>query len=105
MEITALTFDLLHYLLTIVAGSLCLALFRRNRQWGWLLMSVAFLQPVGFLITRAVLGHPMLTYKFSTVGADGLPSEIYRVDFPLLEMLAVIGLVLLVRSARRPTSV
>ena len=104
METIAIISHLLHYALAVVAAILCVRLFRRQRQFGWLLVGVVFLEPLLLLAMRAFRGRPLLSYETQTVGSDGVLHITYRLDFPVLYILAVIGLFMLFREARRGTS-
>lgn len=101
MEIIAITSNLLHYVLAVVGVVLCVVLFRHRRQCGWLLVGTVFLQPLVLLVMRACRGRPLLTYKTQALGSDGLLHIHYQWDFPICYALAVVGLILLIREARR----
>jgi hypothetical protein len=101
METLAITSHLLRYLAAALAIYLCLALFRRDKAWGWLLLSAVFLEPFTLLLVRAFRGQAVLTYKSMAVGSDGVMQVTYRMDFPLLHLLAVVGLFWLAGSPAR----
>jgi uncharacterized membrane protein len=104
MEIIAIISHLLRYVLAVVAVILCVMLFRRQRQFGWLFVGAVFLEPLLLLVMRAFRGRPLLSYKTQALGSDGVLHVNYQWDFPVLYILTVIGLFLLVREARRGTS-
>jgi hypothetical protein len=101
MEALALFSHLLHYVLAVVAVYLCVTLYRRHRQCGWLLVSAVFLEPFVLMLMRAVRGRPLLRYSTSGPAVDGADQLTYNVDFPVLYILAVVGLFMLVREVRR----
>jgi hypothetical protein len=81
----------------------CGVLFRRSRQRGWLLVSVAFMQPFWTLLLRAIHGRQLFTYMTVGVAPDGSQRINYRVDFPVFYVVAIIGLYLLVRKTHHET--
>ena len=100
MEAVALISHLLRYVLAIVAILFCVALFRRQRACGWLLVGVVFLEPFVFLFMRAMRGRPWLAYKSVSASPDGVMEVSYRLDFPFFYIAAVVGLFMLMRGAR-----
>jgi hypothetical protein len=92
-----------YYVFAIIGVTLCVILFRHYRQLGWLLVSVAFGQPIYFLFWRIIRGRPLLYYITATTAPDGSIKEFYRIDFPIYFIVAIIGLYLLVRKARHET--
>jgi hypothetical protein len=104
MGTIAIISHLLHYVLAVVAVILCVLLFWRQHQLGWLLVGAVFLEPLILLAIRAYRGRPLLSYKTQALGSDGVLHINYQWDFPVLYILAVIGLFLLVREASRGTS-
>jgi hypothetical protein len=98
METIAIVSRLSTYLFALLAVILCIVLFRRQRQFGWLLVSVVFIQPFYALLMRAVHGQPLLTYKLVGVAPDG--HQTVNVDFPFFYIVAIIGLYLLVQKTR-----
>ena len=104
MEIIAIISYLLHYVLAVVAVILCVKLFRRRCQFGWLLVGAVFLEPLALLVMRAFRGRPLLSYETQTLGSDSVLHVNYRLDFPVLYILGVIGLFLLFRGTRHDKS-
>jgi len=104
MEAIAITSHLLHYILASLAVTFCIMLFRHYRQVGWLLVCEVFLEPFAVLLMRAIRGRPLLPYRTMGAGPDGIMHVNYSMDFPVLYILAVVGLFLLVRETRRHTS-
>lgn len=100
MEIIAITTQLSRYLFAALAVALCIMLFRRERQFGWLLVSVAFIPSFYALLMRAIHGRPLLTYMSSGTSPEGFARIGYRVDFPIFYLVAIIGLYLLVQQKR-----
>ena len=100
MEALAIISHLLHYFLAVAALYFCIALFRRQRVWGWLLLSAIFLEPFYLLLMRAIRGRPLLPYKVVSAGSDGIMQVSYRLDFPFFYVLAVVGLFLVFRHAQ-----
>ena len=101
MEALAIISHLLHFVLAILAVYFCVSLFRRHRECGWLLVSVVFLEPFVLLLMRAIRGRPLLAYKSVSAGSDGIMQVSYRMDFPFLYIIAVIGLFMLVRDSQK----
>ena len=87
--------------MAILAIYFCITLFRRHGACGWLLLGAVFLEPFVLLIMRAIHGHPLLTYKTMSAGSDGIGVISYKVDFPVLYIISVIGLFLLVRQSQK----
>ena len=100
MEIIAIISQLSQYIFAALAVIFCVVLYRRQRQFGWLLVSVAFIQPFYALILRAIHGRPLLTYMTVGSTSGGLQTVSYRIDFPFFYIVAIIGLYLLVQKAR-----
>jgi hypothetical protein len=98
MEIIAIISHLLRYVLAVTGIILCVILFRRRRQCGWLLIGAIFLEALVPLVGRVLHGSPLLFYKTQTVGSDGVAQINYRFDFPICYILAVIGLYLIFRE-------
>ena len=101
MEALAIISHLLHFVLAILAIYFCVTLFHRHRACGWLLVSAVFLEPFVLLLMRAIRGRPLLAYKTVSAGADGIMQVSYRMDFPFLYLIAVIGLFMLVRDSQK----
>jgi hypothetical protein len=100
MEPFAIISHLLPYVLAIFAVYLCIALFRQRRAFGWLFLSAVFLEPFLKLIICAFRGRPLLPYRTISVGSDGIMQVSYRMDFPFLSILAVVGLFMLLRESQ-----
>lgn len=103
MEALAIISHLLHFVLALSAIYFCVTLFRRHRACGWLLVSAVFLEPFVSLFMRAIRGRSLLAYKTVSAGAEGIAQITYRVDFPFLYTIAVVGLFLLVRDSQKNT--
>ena len=101
MEALAITSHLLHYVLAVLAIYFCVTLFRRSRACGWLLVSAVFLEPFFLLVMRVIHGRPLLAYKTTSLGADGIMQISYRMDFPFCYIVAVVGLFMLVRESQK----
>ena len=101
MEALAILSHLLHYVLAIIAIALCVRFYRRQRQCGWLFLAAVFLEPFVLLIMRAMRGRPLMPYKVVSSGPEPFMQINYRIDFPFLLTLGVIGLFLLARGVRR----
>src|SRR5450432_2386791 len=104
MEVIAVISHLAHYILAAVAIVLCVILYRRQRKCGWLLVGTVFREPFVLLVMRAIHGRPLFSYKTQSLGSDGVLHINYQWDFPVLYVLAVIGLYLLVRDMNHDTS-
>ena len=104
MGIIAIISHLVHYALAILAMILCVTLFLRQHQVGWLLVGAVFVEPLLLLVMRAFRGHPLFSYKTQALGSDGILHVNYQMDFPVLYILAVVGLFLLVRGHRSTSS-
>jgi hypothetical protein len=100
MELIAIISNLLRYFLALAALVFCVMLFRHYRKIGWLLVGAVFLEPVVQLALRAAQGWPLLPYKRIVPSTDNLLHVEYTWDFPILYLLAVVGLFLLVRKIR-----
>jgi hypothetical protein len=103
MQIIAIISLLSYYVSALLAVALCVMLFRQSRQRGWLLVSVAFMQPFWVLLSRAIHGRQLFTYMTVGVAPDGSQRISYRVDFPVFYVVAIIGLYLLVRKTHHET--
>ena len=101
MEAPAIISHLLHFVLAILAVYFCVTLYRRHHACGWLLVSAVFLEPFLLLVMRAIRGRPLLVYKTMAAGSDGIAQVSYRMDFPFLYIVAVIGLFMLVRHSQK----
>jgi hypothetical protein len=102
-EITAAMLALSHLVLAAIAMGLCVFLFRRSRNYGWLLLGVLFIQPWYFVAMRLAHGRPALAYRVvGGVTEGGAMQVTYRYDLPTLYVCAVVGLFLLACRARRP---
>ncbi len=101
MEALAIISHLLHYVLAILAVYFCIMLFRRGRALGWLLISAVFLEPFLLLVVRVIRGRQLLAYKTVSTGSDGIMQISYRMDFPFLYIVSVVGLFLLVRETQK----
>ena len=101
MEALAILSHLLLYVLAIIAIALCVRFYRRHRQCGWLFLAAVFLEPFVLLIMRALRGRPLMPYKVVSSSPEPLMQVSYRIDFPFLLTLGVIGLFLLAREVRR----
>jgi hypothetical protein len=101
MEALAIISHLLRYVLAILAVYFCVTLFRQRRACGWLFVSAVFLEPFVLLVMRAVRGSPLLAYKTVSAGSDGIMLVGYRMDFPFLYIIAVVGLFMLVRDSQK----
>jgi hypothetical protein len=101
MEVVAAILFFSNYVLVAIAVGLCIGLFRLHRQWGWLVLGVAFLWPFGALLLRLAHGMPFLTYR--TVGTNhyGVAQLTYHWQFPGFYLVVVVALLLLMRDARR----
>jgi len=100
MEALAIISHILHFVLAIVAICFCVTLFRRHRACGWLMLSAVFLEPFVLLLMRSIRGRSLLAYKTVSTGSDGIMEISYRVDFPFLYIVAVIGLFMLARRSQ-----
>jgi hypothetical protein len=101
MEALAILSHLFHYVLALLAIFFCVQLYRRQRQHGWLFLAAVFLEPFVPLFMRALRGRPLMPYKVVSSGPEPFMQIEYRIDFPFLLMLGVIGLCLLAREVRR----
>ena len=103
METLAIIAATSYYVFAIIGVTLCVILFRHYRQYAWLLVSVAFGQPIWFLFWRLIHGRPLLYYITATTAPDGSIRQGYHIDFPVFFIVAIIGLYLLVRKTRHET--
>src|SRR5258706_11205799 len=99
METLAIIGAASYYVFAIIGVTLCVILFRHYRQSGWLLVSVAFGQPIWFLFWRAIHGPPLLYYITPNTAPDGSIKESHRIDFAIYFIVAVIGFYIFVRNA------
>lgn len=103
MDTLAILSQLLPLALASFAVVCCVRLFRRRRESGWLLLAAVFLQPFGSFLARALHGRPLLIHSTTTVkpGHGALVRIVsYHFDFPVLLIIAVVGVYLLGREAR-----
>ena len=101
MEAIAAILYFSQFVLSAIAASLSIVLFRHYRNVGWLLLAVAFLSPFWFLLLRIVHGQPFFTYRTYGPAVNGIPTLTIRYDIPGFYMLVVVALLLLLRDARR----
>jgi hypothetical protein len=101
MEILAAILYFSNFAFSAAAAVLAVMLFRHYRHCGWLLLTVAFLSPFGFLLLRFLNGRPLFTYIGSGSDAYGFAHVTIRYDIPGFYMLVVAALLLLIRDARR----
>lgn len=94
IQSVAILLAVFHNILAVVAFALCLKLFRRHRQMGWVLVGAVFLEPLYVLLVHAINGEPLLYYQSETVH-NGVLIVRYKFDFPVLYILSVIGLFML----------
>ena len=69
----------------------------QSRQLGWVFVGAIFLEPFILMAMRAFRGRQVIIYKTQTA-AGGIN---FRWDFPVCEILALIGLLMLVRASGR----
>jgi hypothetical protein len=105
MELLVITLHLLRFALAILAVGFCVTLFRRHHACGWLFVSAVFYEPFALLAMRAIRGRPLLAYKTVSAGSDGVMQVSYHADFPILYIVAVIGLFMLVRGSQKKTEI
>jgi hypothetical protein len=103
METLAIIAAVSYYVFAFLAVALCVILFRHYRQYGWLLVGVAFIQPIWLLAVRLIHGRPLLYYITATTAPDGSIKTGYHIGFPVFHIVAIIGLYFLVRKARHET--
>lgn len=101
MEAVAAILFISQFVLSAIAASLAVVLFRHSRSVGWLLLAVAFLSPFAFLLLRLAHGLPLLTYHSYGRAANGALQVTVRYDIPGFYILVVVALFLLLREARR----
>jgi hypothetical protein len=87
--------------LAAVAIALCIHLFRRTRNTGWLFLGVPFVEPFYYLAIRFARGRPLLQYQTMGPVRGGVAQLTVRYDIPTLYVCAVVGLLLLARRAAR----
>jgi len=104
MEAIAATLYFSNYLLSAIAVSLAVTLFRRHRNCGWLILAGAFTSPFIFLLMRWFSGHPLFTYKSVGPVINGVTTVTYRWDIPGFYLAVVIGLLFFVRDCRHDKS-
>jgi hypothetical protein len=100
-RIIAATLYISRYPLAAAAIILCILLFRRGCNIGWLCLGVLFLEPFYYFAMRLIHGGRLLPYE--TIGGltpDGANKLMLTWDFPTLYIFAVLGLFLLYRGAR-----
>lgn len=103
METLAIISQLFTFAIAAAAVILCVYLFRHNRQPGWLLLAAVFLEPFALLAMRAARGGPLLHYATTApepVGPEGALQITLKFEFPAFYIIALIGLILLVRETR-----
>jgi hypothetical protein len=103
METLAIIAAVSYYVFAFIAVALCVILFRHYRHHGWLLVGVAFIQPIWQLGLRLIHGRPLLYYITATTASDGSIRTGYHIGFPVFHFVAIIGLYLLVRKAHHET--
>lgn len=101
LHFVAITSHLLHFVVALLAIWCCILLFRHHRQRGWILLAAIFLEPFVLLVMRAIRARPLLPYRTYGGVVDGALQVNYRIDFPVLLIVAAVGLWMLVRHARR----
>jgi hypothetical protein len=93
------------FVLGAAAIALCVLLFRRSRNVGWLCLGVLFSEPFYLLALRIVQGRRIFPYVMSGGSTPGGAQELtIRFEIPILYILAVVGLFLLYRRAQRGTN-
>jgi hypothetical protein len=100
MEIIAAILYFSNFLLSAMAVSLAVMLFRHHRNFGWLVLAAAFSSPFAFLLMRLVSGHPLFTYRILGPAVSGAGQVTYRIEIPGFYILVVAALLLLTRNAR-----
>jgi hypothetical protein len=101
-EIIAILLAASRFVLAAAGIVLCVLLFRRARNFGWLLVGVVFLEPFYRLAIRMARGLPLLNHWSHGKGrGDGVAIIVLNYDFPLYEICAVLGLWLLLRRVQR----
>jgi hypothetical protein len=89
--------------LAAAAIVLCVLLFGRTRCFGWLLLGVAFIEPLYMVVWRFAVGLPMLWFMSPGIRPGGVPVAAINFNFPTLSIFAVAGLFLLYRKAKNET--
>jgi hypothetical protein len=98
MEIIAIICQGIPYVAGIVGFACCFRMYQSGRNWAWLLVGCAYLQPFLLVLMRLLRGRPIFPYKSSSLGSDGVLVVNYNFEIPVLVILSVVGLVLLVRA-------
>ena len=98
MQSAAIFLAVFHDVLAIVALILCVKLFCRHRQIGWLLIIPIFVAPLYMLIVHALKGEPLIYYRSERLLPDGALQVSYKWDLPVFYFISVIGLFLLARQ-------
>jgi len=101
---TAAAFCILHLALAAAAITFCIQIFKRTQDGAWLFLGVVFVEPFVRVVGRLARGLPMLWYRGSSIGSDGVPRQSLHFDFPALYLLSAIGLYLLYRNYGRANS-
>jgi hypothetical protein len=100
MEILSAIFYFSNFALSATAVFLAVLLFRRFRNYGWLLLAGGFTSPFFFLLLRLFSGHRLFTYKIVGAGANGVTDVTIHYEFPVFYLAVVIGLIFLVRAGK-----
>jgi hypothetical protein len=93
--------DILTLVLAGAALVFCILIFRLNRNCGWLLLGVSFTYPFYRVVWRMAHGWSPFWYLHPAGGANGIPGQKIILEFPFWSVLAVLGLFLIYRKAKR----
>jgi hypothetical protein len=106
-RVSAATVYILRYPLAAAAITLCILLFRRSGNIGWLLLSVVYIDPFYLFVMRLIKGYRLLPYMTirgpATIG--GPANVTINFDFPVFLLFAVAGLYLLYRKGKQEVQV
>ncbi|MDD5141540.1 MAG: hypothetical protein PHY43_14925 [Verrucomicrobiales bacterium] len=100
MEAIAAILFYSRFVLAVVVMGLCIMLFRRYRQVGWLVLAAAFLEPFIHVLMSAVQGKPLLTYRALGSVVNGAMQVKYRLELPVFYVVVATALLLLLWEVR-----
>src|SRR3954453_22191186 len=100
MDAVAIFLQVLKYGVSVLGVRYCMMLFRQYRQPAWLLIGPLFAEPWFLLILRAVRGQTWFVYRRFSSDALSHATVTYVMEFQVLQIMALLGLYLLVRQSR-----
>jgi hypothetical protein len=97
--------DVSRFPLELLGIYLCVILFRRNRQWGWLLLSGVFLTTFFNLGVNMLLHDQPFPLRYKKVSyEEGLMVQSISYRIPVWQLFAVSGLFLIAREKQKSSA-